>query len=270
MRYVVTVRKTPYNGIDRVNLETLDDVRKYLASNNFEATVFDNERWDHPILARRFMIGGPLHWAEVWNGKFYIDSVEGGTFRGYTRGGHWNGWAMPLFTKTTVERIAKAFNVDLDWQGEQLRYRNNEDEEWSSSDPEFFKELGLTLYDLGSGFWTWDDAFEDLDPEQAQQTVLAMNPAFDVLRELPFEELQSLAFEASKNPKGFLSYLDSLHETSKEATLSNQLAEEVEFHYPAIQSLYNGFSAVMDNDILQLSKQWLDAADKLLNKEETK
>jgi hypothetical protein len=105
---------------------------------------------------------------EMEEAEFFLDVVSDTTFRGYTSGDTWNGWACPLFPKPEADRIAETFDGFKDpYTGEEHRAAYDEeadafvfydpaDDHWSA-----FRGVdleGTTLYPIGTYAWTWREA----------------------------------------------------------------------------------------------------------------
>lgn len=65
---------------------------------------------------------------------------------------HWNGWACPLFTRETVERIVSESPDVLRWDGDSVVYETED-----SDEPEVYGPDDDGLYGIGSGSWCWDE-----------------------------------------------------------------------------------------------------------------
>ena len=97
--------------------------------------------------------------------KFKIDDAA---YPGITDGRDWNGWACPLFTRETLERmIADDSNFPLyyDAKSDVFIY----DGDGLGMDTETFEGEnvnGTTHYGVGSGSWCWCEVLPDdyIDP----------------------------------------------------------------------------------------------------------
>jgi len=97
--------------------------------------------------------------------QFFLDMFPDMTFRGYTSGDTWNGWACPLFPKDEADRIAEAFDgLEHPYDGSEHRAAYDEEGdtfvfyEPTSDSYEAFRGIdveGTTLYPIGTYAWTW-------------------------------------------------------------------------------------------------------------------
>lgn len=65
---------------------------------------------------------------------------------------HWNGWAVPLFTREAAERIVTDNTDLLHWDGDVVVSPGEEPDDRQEFGPD---EDGL--YCIGGGSWTWDE-----------------------------------------------------------------------------------------------------------------
>lgn len=107
--------------------------------------------------------------------RFTIDGLDG-LFEGYTDGRRWNGWACPVFARDEADRIAKAFRAQPGPDGPfEARYAADSDAfifcdpaDDPQDEPLAFHSRRvetadgpLTLYFVGTSYWTWDEASLD-------------------------------------------------------------------------------------------------------------
>lgn len=101
---------------------------------------------------------------EFRHAVFAIDALPEGLFSGFTAGGSWNGWAVPLFTWEVADCIADAFppgTGSYDEGADSFVFRNPEEPE----DVEEFRGTDICVdgrafhvYPVGACSWTWDEA----------------------------------------------------------------------------------------------------------------
>lgn len=98
-----------------------------------------------------------LHCDKAW---FTIE--DGKKFPGYTDGAHWNGWAMPYFTREVAEQVLAYFGSpnpegtdNDDYEG----YVFKEEESSIIIDPETRKPI--QVWAIGSGGWCWEECSPD-------------------------------------------------------------------------------------------------------------
>ena len=92
---------------------------------------------------------------------FTIDALEGLVYEGYNLGKSWNGFAMPYFTKETVELILNDLKCKWSYEEETDSYFV-EDEENETYGADVFSKVVETdegeqkLYFFDG--WTWEEA----------------------------------------------------------------------------------------------------------------
>jgi hypothetical protein len=92
--------------------------------------------------------------------QFTADWLNDGreVLQGYTAGGTWNGWAMPLFEFPEAMRLLQLF-PQLEYDHTVDEFRCGEHDE-----TEVFKPIVIdcdgekvTVYGIGAGSWCWDE-----------------------------------------------------------------------------------------------------------------
>jgi hypothetical protein len=97
--------------------------------------------------------------------EFYLDVDPETTFKGFTKGNTWNGWACPYFEKVLAEQIAEHYS--------ELHRYDHEEEYWADyvseedvfafhndqdGEPRKFGPVDVgeeKLYPIGAYCWTW-------------------------------------------------------------------------------------------------------------------
>lgn len=95
----------------------------------------------------------------------FIDEV----FTGYHNGGTWNGWMMPSFEYEEAVKILELYKddecMDAKYDAENDAFTFHIEGEDEADVYQGFEAVvnGETkkLYDIGSGYWTWDFAQEE-------------------------------------------------------------------------------------------------------------
>src|SRR5262245_41978657 len=100
---------------------------------------------------------------------FRIDGIEG-TFKGWTFGEHWNGWACPCFEKEEADRLIKGLQEQPQWKGTAYYARQCDSyivieaddadggHTWEGADI-LTEEGSRHIYAIGSSFWCWEYEF---------------------------------------------------------------------------------------------------------------
>lgn len=89
-------------------------------------------------------------------------------FAGFHTGRRWNGWAMPLFTKETADKIIAWIS---EWDEYKARYDEEKDAyvvQYADDEPDVFAAEVVDrkkLYPIGAGSWVWD--IKENKPEES-------------------------------------------------------------------------------------------------------
>ena len=98
-------------------------------------------------------------------GQFVVDGLPG-TYRGFTRGESWNGFAVPYFEFSEARRVAEDYaarppgldgepRADYDDVHGTFRLYEPSAGEWDEFTTVEIE--GRSLYPIGSRFWTWTE-----------------------------------------------------------------------------------------------------------------
>ncbi len=113
-------------------------------------------------------------WFEIDGGKQYP---------GYTAGGLWNGWAMPLFTYETAMKMAKDMVADncMDFIYSKaldkfiIAFEGDTDPEVYDYTLHTVNGLETKLYGIGAGAWCWDTC-DAMGTTVDETEVIGVNP----------------------------------------------------------------------------------------------
>lgn len=100
--------------------------------------------------------------------SFFMDSLQGRTFIGFSDGSDWNGWACPYFEKGEAERVLRnsesngfRWSYDKDKDAFIVHHQDDEDtdapEVFEGTDIEFAGQL-MRVYPVGAYSWIWEVA----------------------------------------------------------------------------------------------------------------
>lgn len=93
--------------------------------------------------------------------RAYLCFEDGPLIPGFSDGRRWNGWAMPAFTKETLDAVlpslgADDFAITYDPTLDAYRYPDDDNEPETSTTIEVDGH-SVKVYMLGAGSWCWDE-----------------------------------------------------------------------------------------------------------------
>jgi len=94
---------------------------------------------------------------------FAIDFLEGRSFKGFTLGEDWNGFARPYFTLDQAQRLVEAWREaggEASYDGE----RNEFSFKMIAGEPDCFGSVEIEetkLYPIGAGCWIWQEVEQE-------------------------------------------------------------------------------------------------------------
>ena len=110
----------------------------------------------------RFRVATPAELQRVFRfARFSLEGVDQ-SFKGWTDGHRWNGWAQPAFEWAEAEKVVVAICPEQSgYSSDSDRFitiaADGEEESWFAELIQLPNGESVKVYPIGAGAWTWDE-----------------------------------------------------------------------------------------------------------------